>query len=126
MEETVLIQNTHPKKYAMESQLDFPFIVIAPHATGGISWSNLDFKTLMGEVSKLYRIDESRIYITGYSYGGYGTWSAITKYPELFAAATPICGGGNPDKICTAKNVAIKAYHAQDDTVTPPIQNLLK
>ena len=51
--------------------------------------------------------------------GSYGTWRALTKFPELFAAAAPICGGGDASKICAAKDVAVKAFHAKDDNVTP-------
>ena len=109
----------HPKKYAMKAALDFPFIVIAPHSAKGISWNTIDHKKLLDEVGQNYQVDFNRIYVTGYSYGGYGTWTALIKYPDLFAAAVPICGGGDPSKICAAKNIAVKAYHAKDDNVTP-------
>ena len=109
----------HPKKYAFGKGIDFPFMVIAPHCNSGCRWSNVNYQELINEVAGKYNIDQSRIYITGYSMGGYGTWSAITRYPELFAAAAPICGGGDASKICVAKNMAVKAFHAKDDPVTP-------
>ncbi len=109
----------HPKKYWLQSELSVPCIVIAPQAQGRLGWHNANFRTLLKEVSVLFRINTKRIYITGYSYGGYGTWTAISKYPDLFAAAAPICGGGDSSNICVAKTVAVKAFHAIDDPVTP-------
>ena len=44
-------------------------------------------------------IDRTRLYVTGLSMGGYGTWSLISRYPDLFAAAIPICGGGDPFRL---------------------------
>ena len=109
----------HPKKYAKKAGIDFPFIVIAPHCAGGCRWGSVNFKALLKEVRQNYRIDKKRIYITGYSMGGYGTWSAITNYPDLFAAAAPIAGGGNENKICKAKKISIRAYHGDKDRVIP-------
>lgn len=109
----------HPKKYATEQGIDIPMIIAAPHCSRGCSWSRVDFEALVNEISENFRIDKTKIFITGYSMGGYGTWSALTNYPKLFAAAAPICGGGNPNKICVVKNTSIKAFHAKDDNVTP-------
>lgn len=108
----------HPKKYAQKANLNFPFMVVAPQRSTG-SWGSVDFDALLSEVLQDYNVDRNRIYITGYSFGGYGTWSAITQYPDWFAAAAPIAGGGNERKICQAKDVAIRAYHGTSDRVTP-------
>ena len=51
--------------------------------------------------------------------GGYGTWGIIAKRPELFAAAIPICGGGDTKKILKLKSLPIWAFHGQDDSVIP-------
>ncbi len=109
----------HPKKYAKKAGIDFPFIVIAPHCTSGCSWGRVDFASLLDEVGKEYRIDKSRVYITGYSMGGYGTWSAISRFPDLFAAAAPLAGGGNEKTICKANKLPIRAYHGDKDNVIP-------
>ena len=107
----------HPKKYAERASVNFPFIVVAPHCTGGCSWSGVDFEALLKKVQQEYNVDTKRMYITGYSMGGYGTWSALEKYALLFAAAAPIAGGGNASKICVANNLPIKAYHGDKDNV---------
>ena len=109
----------HPKKYAKKAEIDFPFIVIAPHCTGSCRWGNVDFDELLNEIGKKYRIDKKRVYITGYSMGGYGTWSAISRFPDLFAAAAPLAGGGNDQIICKAKGLPIRAYHGDEDRVIP-------
>jgi len=109
----------HPKKYAMTEGINFPFVVIAPSCNSGCSWQSVNFGKLISEVTDKYNIDKKNIYVMGYSMGGYGTWSAIVRFPELFAAATPICGSGDATKICVAKDMAIKAFHAKDDNVIP-------
>jgi predicted peptidase len=75
---------------------------------------------VVGKLGKDYSIDENRIYITGLSMGGYGTWSLIQDHPEYFAAAAPVCGGGNPAKIkgIVAAKLPIWVWHgAADPTV---------
>lgn len=108
----------HPKKYAKKAGIkDFPFIVLAPHCSGGCSWSKVNFDKLLTEVTEAYPVDKNRIYLTGYSMGGYGSWSALSNYPKWFAAASPIAGGGSTNTICQAKDVAIRAYHGDKDSI---------
>lgn len=64
-------------------------------------------------------IDPTRVYVVGLSMGGFGTWDLISRYPELFAAAVPICGGGPSDKIDILKDIPIYAFHGSSDTVVP-------
>lgn len=107
----------HPKKYAEQAGLKFPFIVVAPHCSSGCNWASVDYDALVSEVLQGFKVDQERIYITGYSMGGYGTWSALTKSPNWFAAAAPIAGGGNANTICNAKEISIRAYHGDKDNV---------
>ncbi len=71
------------------------------------------------ELAKEDFIDENRIYVTGVSMGGYGTWNIIMNYPDLFAAAAPICGGADSTKADTVKHIPIRSYHGGDDFVVP-------
>jgi predicted peptidase len=65
-------------------------------------------------------IDATRVYATGLSMGGYGTWRLVAAYPERFAAAVPICGGGEADKTaCSLRRVPIWAFHGALDEVIP-------
>jgi predicted peptidase len=70
-------------------------------------------------IKKEFSIDPSRIYVSGQSMGGYGTWDLITKRPDIFAAAIPLCGGGNTAIAANAARVSIWAFHgAVDETVS--------
>lgn len=62
-------------------------------------------------------VDTDRIYITGLSMGGYGTWEAIQRWPDFFAAAIPICGGGDPALANTLTTLPLWAWHGEVDTV---------
>ena len=93
---------------------------------------------LVKEVVKSHnnRIDKNRMYITGLSMGGYGTWNLISKNPNYFAAAAPICGGGSVrslrnvlsindsetfklEDLKRAKELPIWVFHGSKDTVVP-------
>lgn len=65
------------------------------------------------------RADENRIYISGISMGGYGTWDAISRYPSLFAAAFPVCGGADIAQAPKLIDLPILAFHGDSDTVVP-------
>jgi len=64
---------------------------------------------------KDYNVDNNRIYITGYSMGGTGTWEMILRNPDLFAAALPICGASDPSKVFLVKDMHIWAFSAEND-----------
>jgi len=115
-------------------QVVHPCFVLAPQCPPNSSWSTLftdrknpfnPEKPLLAVIKIIrklldeYNIDENRIYITGLSMGGYGTWSAIMNFPELFAAAIPICGGGDVSKVERIKDIPIWVFHAEDDPVVP-------
>ena len=106
----------NPRKYAPDP--DLPLIILAPQAPSG-GWSSVDFNTLLKEVSAEYNVDPDRIYLTGYSMGGYGVWDLLSRNPEWFAAAVPIAGGGDAERICKAKNVSVWAIHGDQDDVIP-------
>lgn len=101
---------------------DYPFIVVSPQCPERESWrSYLDaLKGLIDEIIANYTVDTARIYLTGISMGGYGAWALAIANPNLFAAVVPICGGGDPDKVCTISHVPVWAFHGAKDTIVPP------
>lgn len=106
----------HPSRYAKRSGIDFPFIVIAPSCTSGCSWANVNLQGLLQEVSKEVSVDSERVYLTGYSMGGAGTWANLKKISSVLAAAAPLApAGGSPANLCVAKDVAIRVYHGTAD-----------
>ncbi|MBR6558807.1 MAG: prolyl oligopeptidase family serine peptidase [Clostridia bacterium] len=66
-----------------------------------------------------YSINTNRQYVTGLSMGGYGTWDIIMRYPDRFAAAAPLCGGGDPSKAELLKDLPIWVFHDLDDDAVP-------
>ncbi|MCU0782029.1 MAG: prolyl oligopeptidase family serine peptidase [Akkermansiaceae bacterium] len=74
---------------------------------------------LVTDTLKRHPVDPARVYVTGLSMGGYGTWHLLASQPDLFAAAIPICGGGDPGKAVSFKAVPIWAFHGEADPVVP-------
>ena len=74
---------------------------------------------LIDHIEEKFRVDADRIYLTGLSMGGYGTWHFATQAPERFAAIVPICGGGTPYKMRWIKGLPVWAFHGDRDTVIP-------
>ena len=68
-------------------------------------------------------VDRTRVYVTGVSMGGYGTWDAIQRRPDLFAAAMPVCGGGDTHLAWRIREVPVWAWHGDADTVVPPVRS---
>ncbi|MEZ5301751.1 MAG: prolyl oligopeptidase family serine peptidase [Verrucomicrobiales bacterium] len=66
--------------------------------------------------------DATRVYVGGFSMGGYGTWDLVARHPELFAAAVPVCGGAAPGRAKAIAEAGVKvwAFHGADDGVVPP------
>ncbi|ACC83587.1 prolyl oligopeptidase family serine peptidase [Nostoc punctiforme] len=113
----------HVKKHGVakvvEQQPDFPFIVISPQCPRGEYWNIERLSTLLDEVIASYPVDPDRVYLTGLSMGGYGTWHLAAAQPERFAAIAPICGGGNPAQAHKLKNLPVWAFHGAKDNVVP-------
>lgn len=107
---------------------EFPFIIIAPQCPEGERWQTDALLGLLERVTKEYAVDTNRVYLTGLSMGGYGTWSLGVARPGMFAAIAPICGGGQPVDILLAgygRNgnpvaaLPVWAFHGAKDKVVP-------
>ena len=103
----------------VEKRKDFPFILISPQCPAEQWWRADLMVSLVEHVAAELAVDHSRIYVTGLSMGGFGTWSLLSAKPELFAAAAPICGGGDPKKVERFKNIPIWVFHGDADEVVP-------
>ena len=101
------------------SKKDFPFVVISPQCPKNKRWDSAQLHSLIEHVAASHKIDQSRMYCTGLSMGGYGTWAMIAKYPKLFAAVIPVCGGGDPSTAKNITEVPIWAFHGGADRVVP-------
>lgn len=99
----------------VEKQRDFEFIVVSPQAaTPG--WKTESLLKLLDEIEANYKVDKDRVYVTGLSMGGFGTWSLAAAAPERFAAIVPICGGGDPKTAAKLKSLPIWVFHGAKDT----------
>jgi predicted peptidase len=77
----------------------FPFVLVSPQCPTGSRWNAEELSKLIDELTNTYRIDRQRLYVTGLSMGGSGTWSLVAAYPDKFAAAMPMCGRGDLDAV---------------------------
>jgi hypothetical protein len=107
----------------IERGKELPFIVIAPQCPIDKRWETDDwFDVLYGEITTRYRIDTNRIYLTGLSLGGSGTWYLGMKHPSTFAAIAPISGKTShmqfiSDSACTLAGVPIWIFHGTGDEI---------
>lgn len=117
----------------------YPAFVVFPQCMNGKEWTApYDEETFMSgspipqesDEEKLvmdllvdlisnYPIDSNRIYIMGISMGGIGTYDLVVRHPDFFAAAVPICGAINPDRLSVAKDVPFYIFQGADDRVVP-------
>lgn len=74
---------------------------------------------ILDEIIKTEPIDTHRIYLTGLSMGGYGTWDLAMRMPDRFAAIAPVCGGGDVSKAALLVNIPIFCYHGDADPAVP-------
>lgn len=102
-----------------EAGRDLPFVIVSPQVPEGERWTVGRIVAAMDAAMDTYRIDADRVYLTGLSMGGYGTWEAIERIPDRIAAAVPICGGGNPIGLAAAREVPVWAFHGAMDPVVP-------
>lgn len=117
-----------------------PCYILAPQCPADTVWPNYTFgpnqqislrptpsrpmqllMELLPQFIKKYHIDTTRIYITGMSMGGYGTFDALERYPHLFAAAVPVCGGGDVAKAASIKHIPMWIFGGADDPAVSPI-----
>jgi predicted peptidase len=100
---------------------DFPFFVISPQCPLRTFWDRpktaVKVKETIDRVVGDYDIDTGRLYLTGYSMGGYGTWYIAALYPDLFAAIIPICGGGNVETAKKIAHIPTWVFHGKKDSV---------
>jgi predicted peptidase len=117
----------HGPPKLVATQPDFPFILVSPQCPEHEIWSRDALLGLLDDIIANYAVDTNRVYLTGLSMGGYGTWDLGMTHPERFAAIVPICGGGelitvmlsSRDKGRALRNLGIWAFHGGKDSVVP-------
>jgi len=118
--------------YTQEQPENFEFIVVSPQAFADTPWWVDNQVTIIGllldEIIENYRVDEERVYVTGLSMGGYGSWYAAGTFPERFAAMASIAGSGfylsyvpGTDVLCQLEEVPVWAIHGAEDQISDPL-----
>jgi predicted peptidase len=116
----------HGPPKIVETKKDFPFVVVSPQSPKG-GWNVEALTALLDDVLARYRVDGDRVYLTGLSMGGGGTWSLAAAHPERFAAIVPICGASKqfsePDKLKEfagkIKDLPTWVFHGAKDKTVP-------
>ena len=120
----------------------YPFLLMVPQCPNDRRWVNTDWSlsehtmdsvptaelfgvmTVLDGFVDVGAVDSTRVYICGISMGGYGTWDALQRWPEKFAAAIAICGGGDPAYAHAMKNIPIYIFHGMLDRAVMPSRSI--
>lgn len=94
-----------------------PCITISPQCKNGFAWSPAQLMLLLDHIETNYKIDKSRIYVTGLSMGGFGTWMCLNELPQRFAAAAAVCGGAKSEWAERLVDIPIWLFHGDSDPV---------
>ena len=120
-----LVKNHSPFTY--QNLIQSPVAILAPQCPENRWWDTNALYQLILDISSKYNVDKSRIYLTGLSMGGWGTWKLAEEHPELFAAIAPVCGPVDRTmmyEVEKLKNIPVQIYHGALDDVVPPIQSI--
>lgn len=114
-------QHGPPKQIAAGKE--FPCIVVSPQCAPEIWWEPVKLLALLDEVASKYNIDPERVYVTGLSMGGFGTWQLAAYAPERFAAILPICGGGEAFWAKRFYHIPAWTFHGSNDSAVPLVRS---
>lgn len=113
----------------------YPFYLLVPQCPENRRWVNTDWtlpshvmdeqptiemRCLLSLIDSLVEygiVDKRRVYICGISMGGFGVWDALSRRPDLFAAAIPVCGGGDTTQAIKMRNIPIQIFHGKKDNL---------
>lgn len=111
------------KKHGPPKQIaagkDFPMIVVSPQCPSGRRWEPIELVALLDDLASKYKVDADRVYVTGLSMGGFGTWRLADYATDRIAAIAPICGGGEKHWARQLTDLPVWAFHGAKDTAVP-------
>ncbi len=125
-----------------ENRAKYPCFLIAPQCRSGKKWADVNWAakgsepmpakpshqmqvavTCLDQVLAEKPVDLDRVYLTGLSMGGYGSWDLAERMPEIFAAVAPICGGGDDQRADRLVHLPIWAWHGDKDPAVPVVRS---
>lgn len=118
-DDTKLLKVGLPK--LLETAKEYSFILVAPQCPIDSWWTReLDeLSVFLKDFLTRYNIDKKRVYLTGLSMGGDGTWRLAALQPKLFAAIVPICGRDKANSASKLKDIPVWAFHGAKDDIVP-------
>ena len=102
-----------------EFRQHWPCVTVSPQCKNGFAWSPAQLLLLLDAIETKYKIDKKRVYVSGLSMGGFGTWMLLQAEPARFAAAAPICGGAKAEWAPKLVDIPIWCFHGNKDAVVP-------
>ena len=114
------LEDSGPRPFLMKNK-EFPFVLVSPLCADGDSWHPLYLHRLIDSIEAKLPIDKDRIYITGLSLGGNGTWHLAHSAPDRFAAIAPLCGRAHfeTEEVANLKELPVWVFHGQKDDLVP-------
>ncbi len=114
------LEGSGPRPFLMKNS-DFPFVLVSPLCADNDSWHPLYLLRLIDSIEAKLPIDENKIYVTGLSMGGNGTWNLARSAPNRFAAIAPLCGRAHfeTEEVSALKDVSVWAFHGKKDDLVP-------
>jgi pimeloyl-ACP methyl ester carboxylesterase len=124
---TLQIDGAQPAQVLYQNRTKHPAILFVPQCPKGSAWGGIPSLPAIDSVvfeaisflEAEFRIDPTRRYVTGISGGGFGSWYFATTRPDMFAAAMPVCGGGDPGLAKNMASVPVWAFHGEEDRSVP-------
>lgn len=115
----------HALPKLLEEGAEYPTVILVPQCPENCVWDNIvfDVKTLIDFTVAKFNCDKSRVYVTGGSMGGFGTWAMGQAFPNFFAAIAPVAAGGAPWRCRNLTSTPVFAYHGEFDGEIPLICN---
>ena len=109
--------------FILRSGTKLPFVVVSPLCPPDewwdSRWSVENVNTLIDEVLETYRVDKSRVYLTGWSMGGAGVWRLASEHSTRFAAVVPLCGRAQLKYVPSLRDIPVWSFHGEKDNIVP-------
>jgi predicted peptidase len=118
------VKNVGPLRFVKDGE-KLQFIIVSPQIERGMYWGPDSLRDFLADITREYKVDKKRIYLTGLSIGGKGTWETAMKYPELFAAIAPVSGWAKPDMLSKLRDTPVWVFHGAKDPVVPVIASVV-
>lgn len=115
----------HGFSHILTQEAEYPCLFVMPQCPADSFWAAeiLNLHSFIQKIIARFNADPTRVYLTGLSMGGYGTWLTACRFPQTFAAIAPICGGGMVWKV-PVLDMPVWAFHGTQDAAVYPSESM--